>query len=246
MLNFSSFFTKKFNNVFHSDNFTEVSKSDVKTILRHEIVKHKKNSNNSFIPNHYEFFLPTDQIETQDIYVTRNELFTFLLKELIINDCFIAGNVFIQVKEQNDIASNEITINSCFEEKIQNIKCEKTETIILDKTQLSSAMLSEKEMKSSEYVALEVLEGAEKGLCIYFGGERIDIGRHDRKGLALNDVSVSRHHASIKFENNRHLLCDSNSLNGTFVNDKKIDQAYLKQDDMVKIGNVLLKYSLIQ
>jgi pSer/pThr/pTyr-binding forkhead associated (FHA) protein len=61
--------------------------------------------------------------------------------------------------------------------------------------------------------------------------------------LLLDDVSVSRHHASLHAHRERtgHLR-DLNSLNGTYVNGKRVEETTLHSADEVQIGKFKLVF----
>ena len=58
-------------------------------------------------------------------------------------------------------------------------------------------------------------------------GERTRIGRSPDCEIFLDDVTVSRNHAVLVHENGKYRVEDQGSLNGTFVNRKRIDNAPL-------------------
>jgi len=69
----------------------------------------------------------------------------------------------------------------------------------------------------------------------------ITIGRRDDNDVMIDDPSVSGHHAKIDSLGDRFVLIDLKSKNGTFVNDQLIDSHWLKDGDIIAIG----EYSLI-
>ena len=71
--------------------------------------------------------------------------------------------------------------------------------------------------------------------------KRISIGRTNENDIVLENRGVSRKHAMIEFNNNAAVIIDNESLNGTFVNNRKINEEVLRNDDVITIG----KYSLI-
>ena len=71
--------------------------------------------------------------------------------------------------------------------------------------------------------------------------KRISIGRTNDNDIVLENRGVSRKHALIEFNNNAAVVIDNESLNGTFVNNRKISEEVLRNDDIITIG----KYSLI-
>jgi len=71
--------------------------------------------------------------------------------------------------------------------------------------------------------------------------KRISIGRTNENDIVLENRGVSRKHAMIEFNNNAAVIMDNESLNGTFVNDRKISEEILRNGDVITIG----KYTLI-
>ena len=71
--------------------------------------------------------------------------------------------------------------------------------------------------------------------------KRLSIGRTRENDIVLENRGVSRKHAMIEFNNNAAVIIDNESLNGTFVNSRKIDEEILRDQDTITIG----KYSLV-
>ncbi|MEI8121785.1 MAG: FHA domain-containing protein [bacterium] len=66
----------------------------------------------------------------------------------------------------------------------------------------------------------------------------VTIGRHPDNSLVIEDLSVSTHHASIVVDDNRYILRDLNSTNGTMVNGRPITEKELRREDIIKFGQV--------
>jgi len=71
--------------------------------------------------------------------------------------------------------------------------------------------------------------------------KRVTIGRTPDNDIVLENRAISRRHAIIEFGEDQTIIMDNESLNGTFVNARKINEEVLKDNDVVTIG----KYSLI-
>ena len=71
--------------------------------------------------------------------------------------------------------------------------------------------------------------------------KRLSIGRTKENDIVLENRGVSRKHAMIEFNENAAVVIDNESLNGTFVNNRKITEEILRDDDTITIG----KYSLV-
>jgi hypothetical protein len=73
--------------------------------------------------------------------------------------------------------------------------------------------------------------------------ERTTIGRSPDNDIFLDDVTVSRKHAVLSQNGNEFLIEDLGSLNGTFVNRRRIESpTRLESGDEVQIGKYRLSF----
>ncbi len=73
--------------------------------------------------------------------------------------------------------------------------------------------------------------------------KRISIGRTSDNDIVLDNRGVSRKHAQIEFNGEAAVIIDNESLNGTFVNNRKINEEILNDRDLITIGKYNLEYS---
>ncbi len=73
------------------------------------------------------------------------------------------------------------------------------------------------------------------------GSRPVTIGRAPDNDLSVDNLAVSSYHAKIYFEAGRMVIEDLNSLNGTFVNDLRVERATLHDGDKVHIGKHIIK-----
>ena len=73
--------------------------------------------------------------------------------------------------------------------------------------------------------------------------KRVSIGRTNDNDIVLENRGVSRKHAMIEFNNNAAVIIDNESLNGTFVNNRKITEEVLRDQDIITIGKYSLTYN---
>lgn len=72
------------------------------------------------------------------------------------------------------------------------------------------------------------------------------IGRGSDNEMILQDNSVSRRHAEIhRAKGDVFTLYDLDSLNGVFVNDNKVTKQVLHEGDIIEIGDIVLRFSLL-
>jgi pSer/pThr/pTyr-binding forkhead associated (FHA) protein len=83
---------------------------------------------------------------------------------------------------------------------------------------------------------LIVHKGPNEGTRFDLTGSPISVGRAPKSTIFLDDVTVSRSHATFTRGDDGWRLSDSGSLNGTYVNHSRIDSHQLKSGDVVQIG----------
>jgi pSer/pThr/pTyr-binding forkhead associated (FHA) protein len=83
---------------------------------------------------------------------------------------------------------------------------------------------------------LVVRKGPEVGERFYIDSDTLTIGRDPSSGIFLNDITVSRHHATLERTGMEVSVSDGGSLNGTYVNGVSVDRAILRTGDAVQIG----------
>ncbi len=91
---------------------------------------------------------------------------------------------------------------------------------------------------------LMVLRGPNTGARFLLDDEEIGSGRHPESDIFLDDVTVSRRHAVFVRDEHGYRVRDVGSLNGTYVNRERIDEARLHAGDEVQIGKFRLMYYL--
>jgi len=68
------------------------------------------------------------------------------------------------------------------------------------------------------------------------------IGRGLSVDVHLDDASVSRRHARIVERGGRAVVLDDRSLNGTWVNGRRVEAAMLSDGDEIALGRVVLQF----
>lgn len=84
--------------------------------------------------------------------------------------------------------------------------------------------------------------GGREGETIELESDALTIGRSPHSDLFLDDVTVSRHHARVLRDEGGFWVEDLNSLNGTYVNRKRIEQQRLFDGDELQIGKFKLAF----
>ncbi|MBI4926040.1 MAG: GGDEF domain-containing protein [Bdellovibrio sp.] len=92
---------------------------------------------------------------------------------------------------------------------------------------------------------LIIIRGTPQGHRFFLSKSNMNIGRDPDADISVSDQSISRKHAQIHKKNGKVYITDLGSANGTFINDKKIskdEKTLLSKEDMIKLGNSILKF----
>src|SRR5580704_13434528 len=73
------------------------------------------------------------------------------------------------------------------------------------------------------------------------GARGVVVGRSPDNDVVIDNLAVSNHHARITWEGEQLVVDDLQSLNGTFVNDMRVEHVTLHEGDNIQIG----KHSLL-
>jgi pSer/pThr/pTyr-binding forkhead associated (FHA) protein len=84
--------------------------------------------------------------------------------------------------------------------------------------------------------------GGRAGEIFSVGGERMAIGRSPEAEVFLDDVTVSRNHALLVRRRDGLYIDDLGSLNGTYVNRRRIESHKLVDGDELQVGKYKLTY----
>ena len=103
-------------------------------------------------------------------------------------------------------------------------------------TGLSPADQSAIDALPAKSALLVVQRGPNAGARFLLDSERTTAGRRPDSDIFLDDVTVSRKHAEFVRRGDDFVVRDVGSLNGTYVQRDRIDEAVLRDGDEVQIG----------
>ena len=119
---------------------------------------------------------------------------------------------------------------------------EQAETVHESDHVLTKADLATVEALRPGTALLVVLRGPNTGARFLLDDDEVNSGRHPDSDIFLDDVTVSRKHATFRRVDDTFVVRDVGSLNGTYVNRERIDEVALQTGDEVQIGKFRLVF----
>jgi pSer/pThr/pTyr-binding forkhead associated (FHA) protein len=126
--------------------------------------------------------------------------------------------------------------------RFQGVPAQEPEHVDIDGRGLTAEDQATIEALRPGTALLVVLRGPNTGARFLLDDQEVSAGRHPDSDIFLDDVTVSRKHAIFVFSGDGYAVRDSGSLNGTYVNRERIDEAALHTGDEVQIGKFRLVY----
>ena len=221
------------------------SKCDPDSLTRAIAKEASKSKSNDEIPN--DFTLTLGQIDFQRLSSARviKSLYEAVERLAIIEDAFIDGELLIRFKKSME-GSGLLDIQSQFRRDTSQGHSD-SDTLIIEKETLEILRLVPMNFSSASEHEIARLTVLNSNCELIIGGDPISIGRKEICDLTLQDISISRVHASICYERHRHKIRDENSHNGTNVDGMEIGEngIFLRNGSQIKLGNTILRYEAI-
>jgi serine/threonine protein kinase len=97
------------------------------------------------------------------------------------------------------------------------------------------------------YARFSMMNGPLNGRQFKLHQDTTSIGRTTGNDIIIPDLTVSRQHAVLRFENGHWVVEDKNSANGTFVNGTRIRWPQpLNEGDQIRFGDEIVIFNVIQ
>jgi pSer/pThr/pTyr-binding forkhead associated (FHA) protein len=91
-------------------------------------------------------------------------------------------------------------------------------------------------------ITLRVLDGADRGRVFENLSTPVTIGREEGNSLQLNDERVSRFHVKLQEDQDKIVITDLESTNGTKVNGEVVQLRILRFGDIISLGRSVLLF----
>lgn len=229
-----------FNRKFASDlQFAEIQKS-----ITHIINRNRKKVNDAFfVPNYYEIIMSNADYARICSRKSREMLREYIIRSVISENLFIDAELIINFIKNGKLKKGTCDVKAAYKNSDDMLKSDDIteKTIIIQKPGIQNVASV---LTDSFYATLTVTSGKDMDSQLDIGEQQIHIGRREENEFLLTDPNISRLHAYIAFEKYRHILYDAGSLNGTFVNGKRISVVCLQDKDVIDMGETTIVYEV--
>jgi len=90
------------------------------------------------------------------------------------------------------------------------------------------------------------VDGVEAGRVYALGPRTANAGRNPDNELVFDEPGISRFHATLLWDGERHVLQDRNSRNGISLQGRRVTEAPITDGDVIQFGpEVSLRYSIV-
>ena len=203
-----------------------------------------------YVPNSYQVHINPGNYEHLAPYsqAIQEELSDYLQREASDKGYTIIGKPQVELSLDHDIGEEQFQIASKFTEPIPEDKAEAAENAgsqeLSDTRIFTKISMATTNLHNRTSGLLTVVDGADIGLKLDIGFDRVNIGRRESNEFPLSDLNTSRLHAYIAYEDKAHVLYDAKSLNGTYINGHRITRKTLNNGDRIKLGNTIILYEV--
>ncbi len=111
---------------------------------------------------------------------------------------------------------------------------------LLDSTAAGDEIVVPVNSLPKDTAVLIVRSGAQAGERFELEDDVTHLGRHPDSEIMLDDITVSRRHVTIERTPQGYMVSDAGSLNGTYINQQRVDRALLRHGDELQIGKFRL------
>ncbi len=97
-------------------------------------------------------------------------------------------------------------------------------------------------LPEDKIIYLYVIKGPRSGYKYKVTKPRVIVGRGSQADLIIPDLEVSRQHFSLEISENKTILRDLNSTNGTYIDGERVSSVKIEDRTEIQIGQSAILY----
>lgn len=190
-----------------------------------------------YVPNRYEVGLsPKDHSRFESYQaVLATELENLLISYIKEHSYAVIDRPRVRLVEVERLREGEFWIKSRIEGELPRAT---------DAVETHEGIVERKERAGR--AVLELLDSGDVSPTFELGPGAVQIGRVSDNDIVLPDPNVSRVHARLEPRDGSYLLTDMDSTNGTWVNEERVKNALLRENDVIRLGSTRLIFRRAQ
>ncbi|MEW8958502.1 MAG: DUF3662 and FHA domain-containing protein [Moorella sp. (in: firmicutes)] len=219
----------------------EIAKRMAKTMLAQRTVSVSR----VYVPNIYLVHLNPGDFERLSAFehALAEELADYLKRKAAEQNLTMVGEPRVEFEVEEEVAPGDVRIHARMEEG--PLEDKKFETVQEDDTLIYKGVAEERVEESRRpSFKLVVTAGPDAGRTFLLRPGKQVIGRHPACDFLLTDEQVSRRHCQLEESHQRVLVVDLGSRNGTLINGKRVERAFLTPGDCIQVGRTVLELQL--
>lgn len=227
-----------FENLFGKAFKTSVQPIEIARKLIHEMDDNKRiGVSSTYAPNVYNVYLSTQDREKLASFEKSviSELESYLKKHADKMEYRLFSRPKVEIAADESLALGEFGIATAFDEGEEGEgKSEQMRTMVFKPEAMPQAVeaVSPEEPSYPTLASKSIAKGS-----YLLKKDSVTIGRSDDNDIPLEDSKVSRRHAEIvRTKDDRYLYRDLGSTNGSLLNGKAVENAYLEDGDIITLG----------
>ncbi|WP_406678242.1 FhaA domain-containing protein [Neomoorella carbonis] len=215
----------------------EIAKKLVKTMVARRTVSVSR----VYVPNIYLVHLNPKDFERLSAFehALASELAGYLKKKAAEQNLTMVGEPRVELEVEDELGPGEVRIHARMEEERpqeEGNPHDEGDTLIY-----KAVEEGEVDRPGQPSLKLTVIAGPDAGRTFLLRPGKQVLGRQPACDFILTDEQVSRRHCHLEENHDRVLLVDLGSRNGTLVNGKRVERAFLKPGDRIQVGRTVLE-----
>jgi Protein of unknown function (DUF3662)/Inner membrane component of T3SS, cytoplasmic domain len=202
----------------------EVGKKLVRELEGHKTIGVER----VYVPNRYEVGLSPKDYSRFESYqaVMATELENLLIDYIKEHQYAVLDRPRVRLVEVERLHEGEFWIKSRIEGELPQAheKVDSREGIV-------------KRGRAGGPAVLELLDSGDASPLFDLDGPSVQIGRIAENDIVLPDPNVSRVHARVERRDSSYFITDLSSTNGTWVNEERIEEKQLDENDVIRLGS---------
>lgn len=244
--NKENFLQRLFENFFRRGEGTCLQPVEIaKTLAKKMAAQRTVSINNVYVPNVYLVSLSAKDFQHLSAFENSlaRELEDYISKKANDQNFTMVGSPQVELEVDDELLLGEMRIHARMEEEQQGES--KGENFDEGRSTLVFAPVNvPHNLPAQAAYKLTIISGPDSGRSFFIRSGKQTLGRQPACDFVLIDEQVSRRHCQLEEKQEKILITDLGSSNGTLVNGKKIERCFLNPGERFQVGRTVLELEI--